>query len=393
MARRLSHFELGEPLGEGGMGVVHTAFDLALERTVAIKLLRGTGDPAERERFLAEARAASAINHPNVVTVHEVGSEDDTDFIVMERVEGRTLAELLRRGPLPQQEALRHARDIADGLACAHRFGLVHRDLKPGNVMVDAQGRLKILDFGLAKRSPIGGDTLVLAAGESRESPPPLTEPGMVVGTPAYMSPEQARGEPVDARSDLFSLGCLLYEMLAGVPPFRGATPVQVLAAVLSEDPALPPGLPPPLGRLLRSLLAKSRAARPASADQVRDELQALLDADTLRLPQAAPAHKRPALWLGAALVAVVLVAWLAWPDSTQPPSPPEAPPQLAFRLLSESAPHGGQGSFSPDGSGMVFVRADAGGIPQLWIQSIEGGAPLQLTSGDRAASWPDWGG
>jgi serine/threonine protein kinase len=250
MSRRLSHFELREPLGEGGMGVVHAAFDLALERQVAIKLLRSRGDPAERERFLAEARAASAINHPCVVTVHEVGSEDGTDFIVMERVEGRTLAELLRTGPLPLARALRFARDIADGLASAHALGLVHRDLKPGNVMVGPYDRVKILDFGLAKRSSVDTATLVLdaaGAASGSGSSPPLTEPGMVVGTPAYMAPEQARGDAVDARSDLFALGCLLYEMLAGVPAFRGSTPVQVLAAVLShQPPSLPRAFPGP---------------------------------------------------------------------------------------------------------------------------------------------------
>jgi eukaryotic-like serine/threonine-protein kinase len=278
VGQRLSHYEVLERLGAGGMGVLYRARDTRLNRTVALKLLRAEalGDPERRRRFIQEARAASALNHPGVVTVHEIGHDaaSDTDFIAMELVDGQALDRILADGRLPLAEVLRLASAIVEALAAAHAGGIVHRDVKPGNVMVSESGRVKVLDFGLAKleivlADPAAATGTVTSAGGTVE--------GVILGTPAYMSPEQAQGRPVDARSDIFSLGVLLYEMLAGRRPFVGDSYVAVLGAIVHTAPVplrkQRPEIPTDVARVVERCLHKDPQQRYASASELLIDL------------------------------------------------------------------------------------------------------------------------
>jgi formylglycine-generating enzyme required for sulfatase activity/predicted Ser/Thr protein kinase/pimeloyl-ACP methyl ester carboxylesterase len=272
--QEVGHYRIGSLLGAGGMGVVYKARDLGLDRTVAIKLLPEdfVGEEQWRERFRREARAASALNHPNICTIHEFGDAGGRHFIVMEYVEGRTLHEVLSSGPMRVEEAIPTAIEIGEALAEAHRHGILHRDIKAKNVILTSRGRVKILDFGLAKYLPAGITEDGDASTEAR-----LTGEGMTLGTLQYMSPEQLLGKPLDARSDLFSFGVLLYEMLMGRLPFQGSTSVAVADAILHQDPR-PSGLetPPALQKIVLRMLAKEPADRYPSAETVCSELSAL---------------------------------------------------------------------------------------------------------------------
>ena len=278
MERRISHYRLEEEIGRGGMGVVYRATDTRLERPVAIKILPAelTADTDERRRLLREARAASALNHPHIVTIHEVGEDDGTTFIAMELVDGEPLDRVLARGALPLPAALDYAGQVAGALGAAHERGIVHRDIKPGNIAITRDRRAKVLDFGLAKltqRAPTDATASF------------ATLPGTVVGTLAYMSPEQAEGKPVDARSDVFSLGAVLYEMLSGRRPFAHTSDLGLVAAILRDDP--PPlrtvnaGVPAAVERIVHRALAKSPAARYANAAELRADLAAALARET----------------------------------------------------------------------------------------------------------------
>ncbi len=283
---RLGRYELGSLLGQGGMGQVYLARDPQLDRSVAVKLLahRLAGDPRWRARFRQEAKAASAINHPNILTVHEIGSEGERHFIVMEYVRGKSLRARLAQGTMPVREALEVALQIAGALSAAHAVGVVHRDLKPENVMLREDGLVKVLDFGLAstQRAPDPG---------SRAE---LTTPGMVMGTLAYMAPEQTRGLELDAQSDVFSLGVITYEMLSGRTPFDGATPADRIVSILERPPAaLDPRLErelPGIGAFLERCLAKQRAQRCASAEQFAADLRQIQG----RMANPAPAAMQP---------------------------------------------------------------------------------------------------
>jgi tetratricopeptide (TPR) repeat protein len=285
LPERLGPYRLEGRLGRGGMGEVYRAFDERLDRPVAVKLIRASSaeDPRARERFRREARAAASLNHPAIVQIYDIVETPEGDAIVMELVSGGTLASLLRSGPLDLERALRLGSEVAEGLAAAHARGLVHRDLKPENVMVTDSGHAKILDFGLAKR---------LATGEPGEAS--LSVAGAVLGTYRSMSPEQARGLPLDARSDLFSFGGLLYEALTGQAPFARETVLETLTGIcnLRQPPvaALRPEVPEALSDLIDRLLAKAAADRPASAEEVAAEL-----ADLAGTPSSGsrPAHSR----------------------------------------------------------------------------------------------------
>src|SRR5258705_3159076 len=229
----LGPYRIIGPLGAGGMGEVYVARDPSLGRTVAIKVLpqRFSGDRESLSRFTREARSASALNHPNIVTIHEVGTDSGTPYIVMEHIEGTDLRTLLRSGPPPNRKTLDIAAQIADGLAAAHEQGIVHRDLKPENVMVTKDGYVKILDFGLAK--------IIRPAGEDDDTAQldlPGTNPGTILGTVGYMSPEQATGKPLDFRSDQFALGAILYELATGKPAFEADNAIDTLSAILHEE-------------------------------------------------------------------------------------------------------------------------------------------------------------
>ncbi len=270
---RLGPYEVLGLIGAGGMGEVYKARDTRLGRLAALKVIRGdwAADPERRRRFIREAQSASALNHPNILTIYEIGTAAGLDYIAMEYVAGETLADLLRNGPVDEDRALRIAAQIADALEAAHAESIVHRDLKPSNIMVAAGDRVKVVDFGLAK--PV-------AASATGETAGVLTEQGAVIGTTPYMSPEQAAGRAVDGRSDLFSLGIVLYEMLAGRRPFEGDSAAGTLAAILRDEPAPIGGITPGAERLLGRCLRKDRAERFQSAAELRD---ALLDCATAR--------------------------------------------------------------------------------------------------------------
>jgi serine/threonine protein kinase len=276
---RLGQYEVVAPLGAGGMGEVYRARDTRLGREVAIKVLPAErlSDERRRARFVREARAASALNHPNIVTVHEIDAAGDVDFIVMELVPGETLARILHRGPLPTEEALRIAIPVADALAAAHAAGIVHRDLKPSNVMVAPDRTVKVLDFGLAKL--VRGETAESDETTATVAPEaPLSRPGAMTGTAGYMSPEQATGRDVDARSDIFSFGVLLYEMVTGRRAFAGDSSAETIAALLKDEPKPPtelaPGVPRELERIIARCLRKEPGRRFQHVEDVRVELQ-----------------------------------------------------------------------------------------------------------------------
>jgi len=336
---RVGPYQITGPLGAGGMGVVYEAWDERLERSVAIKRVTpdptgAPADPRRRERLRREARAAGRLSHPAIVQIYDVVETDEADWIVLERVEGPTLAELLRQGPLPLARLLPLAREIAEGLAEAHDRGILHRDLKSENVVVTRSGHAKILDFGLAKRfwpAPSGeGDAL------SRD--------GEIAGTPRAMSPEQANGEALDPRSDLFSLGTLLYEAVTGVSPFQAATPVETLHRVCTHQPPpaaeLNPAVPRPLSELIRELLEKDRERRPGDGHQVADRLAALqesrgsgarlaagpfaLEPTISAIPPAATSPRRA--WTrrtaGGLALLLLVAAGLAWALRLRPREP-----------------------------------------------------------------------
>jgi serine/threonine-protein kinase len=279
IGRRISHYEVIEALGSGGMGVVYRAHDVTLDRDVAIKVLPGDRPRTEnaRRRFRREAMAASALSHPNIITIYEISCDGETDFIAMEYVRGSTLTSILKSRKLSLEEALQYAVQIADALAKAHGAGVIHRDMKPGNIMITEDGLVKILDFGLAKFNP---DMTETGDGENleRTKEVTLTQPGMVTGTVFYMSPEQARGEKVDARSDVFSFGSVLFEMVTGKLPFTGANSMAVLHNLHFSPPhdlkQLRPELPPALVALLQRMLEKNVDKRIQTMTEVGYELR-----------------------------------------------------------------------------------------------------------------------
>src|ERR1022692_4949969 len=280
IGRSLGHYQIVEKLGQGGMGTVYRAQDTRLKRSVALKALSPEAmiDLERKNRFMQEARAASALNHPNIITIYDIDTADGVDFIAMECVEGKTLQQLIGRKGLPLGQALEYAVRIADALATAHAAGIVHRDLKPSNVIVTPQGVVKILDFGLAKLGePAGADAYAETLhGEGS----PLTEEGTILGTVAYMSPEQADGKKVDTRSDVFSFGSVLYEMAAGQRAFAGGSKLSSLSAVLYKDPQpasqAVADVPPELDRIISRCLKKDPERRWQTMADVKVALEEL---------------------------------------------------------------------------------------------------------------------
>ncbi len=274
IGQTLGHYRILEKIGAGGMGEVYRAHDEQLDRDVALKVLPAQSftDDTARTRLLREARAAAALNHPHICTIHEVGEADGQAYIAMEYVQGQPLSQLIPQGGLPVEQGLRYGAQIADALAHAHERGIVHRDLKSGNVVVTADGRAKVLDFGLAKR--LSTHELVEATTQSQAS---LTQPGSVLGTLPYMAPEQLRGQPADARSDVWALGVVLYEMLSGRRPFQGQTGYELSSAILSQPPGpVPARVPVELKAIIERCLAKEPAQRYQRAGEVRAALEAV---------------------------------------------------------------------------------------------------------------------
>ncbi|HKQ18105.1 MAG TPA: protein kinase [Candidatus Eisenbacteria bacterium] len=298
MGKTVAHYEVFENLGAGGMGQVYGARDTRLGRTVAIKVLPDevAKDTVHLHRLKREARALAAINHPNIAAIYGIEDDDPSScFLVLERVDGETLAARLKRGPLPLADALRVGHSIAGALKAAHEKGIVHRDLKPANVMVSSSGVVKVLDFGIARLVP-GGSSGDRASDETQTA---LTQPGRVIGTPAYMSPEQIRGAEQDERTDIFAFGCVLYESLTGTRAFRGATAAEVMASVLFREPnwrALPGTTPPPVRDLLGRCLEKDSSSRYRDMGDVRDLVEALIQGrpvESAPAPRTEPDAKR----------------------------------------------------------------------------------------------------
>ncbi len=393
---RLGPYEILAPLGAGGMGEVYKARDTRLDRTVAIKVLPShlSADPDRRTRFEREARAVSSLNHPNICTLHDIGHQDGIDFLVMEHLEGETLAARLERGPLATAQLLRVAVEITDALEKAHRSGIVHRDLKPGNVMLTKSGT-KLLDFGLARAA-----APLAAAGDLTQSPTmtrPLTAEGTIVGTFQYMAPEQLEGKEADARTDIFAFGAVLYEMATGKRAFEGRSQASLIAAILKEDPrpisALAPLAPPALDRVVRHCLAKDPDDRIQTAHDVRLELLWISEGSAeVGTPAqvAAGRRTRERLWiavalsLGAALVALGL--------ATLRRAPKESP---VVRLSLVRPANAAYESFhsaavSPEGNRVAFVGDRKDGTSSLWVRPLDRleAEPLAKTEG---ATMPFW--
>jgi Tol biopolymer transport system component/predicted Ser/Thr protein kinase len=389
IGRELGHHRILGQLGQGGMGVVYLAEDLKLGRRVALKVLPPdlAQDPARRARFEREARTIAALNHPNIVTIHSVEEVDGVSFLTMELIDGRKLTDLLGRDGLPLAKLLDWSLSIADALVAAHRQGIVHRDLKPDNVMVTTDGRVKVLDFGLAKLRE--GMTPERAA--THLATASITEEGKIVGTVAYMSPEQAEGKPTDSRSDLFSFGVVVYEMAAGRRPFQGDTAISTLSSILKDTPAplheVNAALPEQLGRIVRRCLAKDPTRRYQSTDDLRNELQELKDdvasgewsAERAVAPAPARRTMRGVLVGGAIAVAVIALALFAWfrPGGSAA-SRGDAAAFTMSRITTDGAVS--EAAISPDGRYVAYVRRE-GPIYSLRLKQLATGSEVQVVA------------
>jgi serine/threonine protein kinase len=405
---KLGPYEIQSPLGAGGMGEVYRAKDTRLDRTVAIKILPThlSANPEFKQRFEREARAISSLNHPHICHLYDVGSQEGTDFLVMEFLDGETLAERLRRGPLPLAELLKIGIELADALEIAHRAGIVHRDFKPGNVMLTKSGT-KLMDFGLAKPALLGaagsGSAPLLSAARTMSGPTPvspLTTAGSIVGTIQYMSPEQIEGKEADARSDIFAFGAVLYEMAMGKRAFEGKSQISVASAILEKDPE-PIGTSKPLtpaafDYLVAACLAKDREDRFQSAHDVRLQLKGISQSSQSPAGIApAPAPRtlgRHLLPLSGAIlfVAALIILFLSRQASTPTLSvrayiPP--PPQTTFRASGFDA---GPVVISPDGKTLAFSAVDDKGRTNLWLRQLDAQQAMMLPSTEDAAS-PFW--
>jgi serine/threonine protein kinase len=399
----LQHYRILGRLGVGGMGEVYAAEDTKLQRRVALKVLPPdmAADPERLQRFQREARAVAALNHPNVVTIYSVEEADGVQFLTMELVEGKTLAELIPKDGLPLEELFRVAVPLADAVAAAHQHGIVHRDLKPANVMLASDGRVKVLDFGLAKLKPeLSSTETTLAAAQS------LTGQNTIVGTAAYMSPEQAEGRPVDHRSDIFSLGVVLYEMACGKRPFKGDTALSLISSIIKDTP--PPlsevnrRVPPDLDRIVARALAKDPARRYQSALDLRDELQAVQEQTASRrfvsrmVREIARSRWTRRLVVAIGLVAVAAAAALYLvPRRERPGRRAEtAALHATFRRLSADPGIEQFPSLLPDGKWVVY-SGQASGNRNIYLLSTSGQNPINLTAdstadNDEPAASPD---
>src|SRR5881628_3598616 len=388
---RRGPFLVKSSLAEGGMGIVFRALDTKLERDVALKLLPDhfADDPDRLARFQREAQVLASLNHPNIAQIYGLEESDNTRCIVMELVEGETLQERLKRGAIPIDEALPIAKQIAEALEAAHESGLVHRDLKPANIKLTPDGRVKVLDFGLAKAfAP-------MTAEMNLSNSPTLVSgsmPGVILGTAAYMSPEQAKGKTVDRRADIWAFGVVLYEMLTGGMLFSGETASETLAAVMMKEPdwnALPANTPARVRDLLRRCLIKEPRNRLRDIGDARiaiEEVQSGAEAEGVH-PQA-PARRRSRPWVGIAavlfLTAVVSLAALSVLYFNRP-----TPPEIRLEVTTPSTTDPISFAISPDGRRLVFSATNEG-KSQLWVRSLDSLAAQPLAGTD-AATYPFW--
>jgi eukaryotic-like serine/threonine-protein kinase len=372
-------YEIVSLLGAGGMGEVYRARDARLGRTVALKVLPPdfAGDPGRRQRFEQEARAASALNHPNILSVYDTGTQDGLVYIVTELIEGESLRAAIQRGALPQSRVVELSGQVADALAAAHSAGIVHRDIKPENIMVTRDGRAKVLDFGLAKQISQA------APGSDETQFMTRTSAGAVMGTAGYMSPEQVRGESVDPRSDIFSFGLVLYECCCGKPPFERSTVVEVMTAILREDaPELPESVAPGLKQIVAHCLEKEPDRRFHSARDLGFALRSVSSLGTNSRGSgkiAAVSAGRPRVWLWPAIAfsLAALLGAIAIPHYLE-----LDPIDLAnyhFTPFANDHEPETEAAWSPDGKSIAYLKS-VDGIPQLMVRALDAAVPIQLT-------------
>jgi Tol biopolymer transport system component/serine/threonine protein kinase len=394
ISKTIAHYQILEKLGEGGMGVVYKARDTHLDRLVALKVLppEKVADVERKRRFVQEAKAASALNHPNIITIHDIASENGIDFIVMEYVQGKTLDALVPRKGLRLNETLKLAIQMADALAKAHSAGITHRDLKPTNVMMTEDGLVKVLDFGLAKLTevPESGD-------EPTRTLEQRTEEGTIVGTVSYMSPEQAEGKKVDARADIFSFGSVLYEMATGQQAFHGDSKMSTLAAILQKEPKpiteIAEGIPRDLERIVHRCLRKDRERRWQTMADLKVALQELKEESDSGKLVAAPMMQRTRrwrlIWIIAPLTLLAAAAVAVWFNRSHPEAPEE--PLTAVPLTSYPG-YEGHASFSPDGNQVAFEwDGEKQDNRDIYVKLIGGGPPLRLTTHPAEDFSPAW--
>jgi eukaryotic-like serine/threonine-protein kinase len=389
---KLAHYEITTHIGSGGMGDVYQASDTKLGRSVAIKFLpEAFSHESERvARFQREARVLASLNHANIAAIHGVEEINGRHFLVMELVPGDTLAERIKSGAIPIEEALPIAEQIAEALEEAHEKGIIHRDLKPANIKVTPDGKVKVLDFGLAKAYE--REQADAAVSNSPTISMAASNAGMILGTAAYMSPEQARGRTLDKRTDIWAFGCVVYEMLTGTPVFRGEDVTEILAAVVKSEPdlnALPANTPASIRRLLRRCLEKDRKRRLPDAGSARLEIE---DALTTPTAESLPSPAIPWLWpsiAGLLAIAALIAVWAPW----------RAGPVAPLLHLELTPPEGttfgpvaaGQLSLSPDGRQLVFFASGKDGKQMLWLRALDTNAAVPVTGSENAAGQPFW--
>ena len=408
---KLGPYEIISPLGAGGMGEVYRATDTRLDRTVAVKILPEhlAANPEAKQRFEREARTISSLNHPHICVLHDVGSQNGTSYLVMEFVQGETLDERLQKGPLPLKQALQYGVQICEALEKAHRAGIVHRDLKPGNIMLTSAGA-KLLDFGLAKPVVViagtngsGSDLQVTSAATVNltaltAEAGTLTRQGSIVGTFQFMAPEVLQGHEADARSDIFSLGCVLYEMISGKRAFQGKSQLSVMTAILESEPELlsklQPLAPAALDHVIEGCLVKEPAARWQSAADVGRQLQwiASSSSTTLTPVQAPPKRTARERWIWAAAV-IALLAGLAWFALREQPALPDIraylppPPDTGFDFIGDFS---GPPVLSADGTTVAFCARNPKQRSFIWVQSLNDLSARKL-EGTEGATFPFW--
>ncbi len=389
----LGPYEIQSPLGAGGMGEVYRARDTRLDRTVAVKILPShlSSSPEAKQRFDREARTISSLSHPNVCQLFDVGSQDGTSFLVMEYLEGETLADRLRKGPLPLEQVLKYGIEICDGLEKAHKSGVIHRDLKPANIML-TKGGAKLMDFGLAKPSlpanpPSAGLTQTIATPQQ-----PLTTQGMIVGTFQYMAPEQIEGRDADARSDIFAFGAVLYEMVTGRRAFEGKTTASMIAAILAADPppisSVQPLSPIALEGTVKSCLAKDPDERLQTAHDVKLQLKWIQErGSSSGLPVATRTTSQSMRWMGwlvAGVLLLLLVSAAAWWLHSRPT------PQAMYFNIAAPFPAASM-ALAPDGKTLALVTySDQANKNVIWIYLI-GGRNATVLPGTEGAAYPFW--
>ncbi|HEV8715657.1 MAG TPA: protein kinase, partial [Candidatus Binatia bacterium] len=393
VGRTLLHYRITEKIGEGGMGVVYKARDLHLDRAVAIKVLPADtmADPERKRRFVQEAKSASALNHPGIIQIYDINSDAGVDFIAMEHVAGKTLDRRIGRKGLRISEALKYAVQITDALAAAHAAGIVHRDLKPPNIMVTETGLIKVLDFGLAKLTlPVQSE--VSGTASTME---PQTEDGRVMGTAAYMSPEQAEGKAVDAHSDIFSFGSVLYEMITGKRPFQGDNKISTLSAVLNKEaPPLSADIPHDLEKIITRCLRKDPARRFQTMADLNVALEELREESESGRLQVAPAPVTLASLLRFAAVVIAVFALMAagwyWMNRRR-----SAESEVALTAVPLTSYPGWEiiPSFSTDGTQVAFqwCKEGPGGNCDIYIKQIGVEPPFRLTSDPADDFSPAW--